>query len=152
MGGSRSVGTWAYIEAFRELMDQVRSHGRGDMEAFRLHGLGNFSAWSITQQYLDEQPPPVVLFVVCCCWQGLHENFDDVVVAVGSGGTLCGLAVANHLTGSKLKLAAKKNASYVVTNAWISSYVEWSRLIGQLEGSISCQVEPQRMPWLSGYL
>ena len=31
------MGTWGYIEAFRELMDQVRSHGYGDIwgyEAF----------------------------------------------------------------------------------------------------------------------
>ena len=31
------------------------------------------------------------------------EKFDDVVVAIGSGGTACGLAVANQLTGAKLK-------------------------------------------------
>lgn len=37
------------------------------------------------------------------CFQGLHEQFDDVVVAVGSGGSLCGLALANYLTGSKLR-------------------------------------------------
>lgn len=38
--------------------------------------------------------------------QGLLDNFDDVVVASGSGGTAAGLAVANHLTGSKLKFHA----------------------------------------------
>ena len=37
-------------------------------------------------------------------FQGLHSNFDDIVIAVGSGGTLCGLAVANYLTGSKVRL------------------------------------------------
>lgn len=31
------------------------------------------------------------------------ERFDDVVVAMGSGGTACGLAIANYLTGSNLK-------------------------------------------------
>ena len=36
-------------------------------------------------------------------FQGLLERFDDVVVAIGSGGTACGLAVANQLTGAKLK-------------------------------------------------
>lgn len=35
--------------------------------------------------------------------QGLHEKFDDIVMAIGSGGTACGLAVANYLTGSRLK-------------------------------------------------
>jgi hypoxanthine phosphoribosyltransferase len=37
--------------------------------------------------------------------QGVMDNFDDIVVAIGSGGTACGLALANHLTGSKLKYA-----------------------------------------------
>ena len=56
VGGSNSTGSWGYIEAFRELMDQ-----------------------------------------------GAMEEFDDIVVAIGSGGTLCGLAIANYLTGSKVK-------------------------------------------------
>jgi len=38
--------------------------------------------------------------------QGLADNFDDVVVAVGSGGTACGLAVANHLAGSPVRVHA----------------------------------------------
>ena len=56
VGGSNSVGSWGYIEAFRELMDE-----------------------------------------------GALENFDDIVVATGSGGTICGLAIANYLTGLKIK-------------------------------------------------
>ena len=32
--------------------------------------------------------------------QGLADRFDDVVLAVGSGGTACGLAVANYLAGA----------------------------------------------------
>ena len=35
--------------------------------------------------------------------QGVLENFDDIVMPVGSGGTVCGVAIANYLTGSKLK-------------------------------------------------
>lgn len=35
--------------------------------------------------------------------QGLHENFDDIVFACGSGGTAGGLAIANYLTGSKVR-------------------------------------------------
>ena len=50
------MGSWGYIEAFRELMAE-----------------------------------------------GALERFDDVVVATGSGGTICGLAVANYLTGLKVK-------------------------------------------------
>ena len=38
--------------------------------------------------------------------QGLFEHFDDIVVTVGSGGTTCGLALSNYLTGSKVKLHA----------------------------------------------
>ena len=37
--------------------------------------------------------------------QGLHENFDDIVVTIATGGTATGLALANYLTGSKLKYA-----------------------------------------------
>lgn len=35
--------------------------------------------------------------------EGVLDNFDDIVVPTGSGGTICGLAVANYLTGSKIK-------------------------------------------------
>ncbi|XP_078380990.1 uncharacterized protein LOC144663796 [Oculina patagonica] len=38
--------------------------------------------------------------------QNLLENFDDIVMTVGSGGTAAGIAVANYLTGSKLKCHA----------------------------------------------
>ena len=37
-------------------------------------------------------------------FQNLLENFDDIVIAVGSGGSAAGIAIANYLTGSKLKL------------------------------------------------
>ena len=56
VGGSNAVGSWGYIEAFQELMDD-----------------------------------------------GVWEKFDDIVVPAGSGGTVCGLAVANYLTGMKIK-------------------------------------------------
>lgn len=38
--------------------------------------------------------------------QGVLDNFDDVIVASGSGGTAAALAIANHLTGGKLKFHA----------------------------------------------
>ncbi|RDD45412.1 Bifunctional D-cysteine desulfhydrase/1-aminocyclopropane-1-carboxylate deaminase, mitochondrial [Trichoplax sp. H2] len=38
--------------------------------------------------------------------QGLYENFDDIVVTCGSGGSTCGLALSNYLTGSKVKMHA----------------------------------------------
>ncbi|XP_064638587.1 uncharacterized protein LOC135494484 [Lineus longissimus] len=38
--------------------------------------------------------------------QGVQEYFDDIVVTVGSGGTSAGLAIANYLTGGKLKIHA----------------------------------------------
>ena len=31
------------------------------------------------------------------------EDYDDIVVTVGSGGTASGIAIGNYLTGSKLK-------------------------------------------------
>ena len=45
----------------------------------------------------------IYTFIHLLTIQGLVERFDDIVVAVGSGGTVCGLALANHLTGAKLK-------------------------------------------------
>ena len=36
-------------------------------------------------------------------FQGVLEDFDDIFMAVGSGGTCSGVAIGNYLTGSKLK-------------------------------------------------
>ena len=36
--------------------------------------------------------------------QGLTDRFDDIVLACGSGGTVCGLAVANYLCGSPVRV------------------------------------------------
>lgn len=44
-----------------------------------------------------------ILYGILPSLQGVQEDFDDVVIAVGSGGSAAGLAIANHLTGSKLK-------------------------------------------------
>ena len=52
--------------------------------------------WSV---YALVSVPAVALQFV----QGVLENFDDVFMAVGSGGTACGIAIANYLTGSKLR-------------------------------------------------
>ena len=46
---------------------------------------------------------PSVLSVYAIFPQGVLEGFDDIVMAVGSGGTLCGVTIANYLTGSKVK-------------------------------------------------
>ena len=35
--------------------------------------------------------------------QGALDDIDDVIVTVGSGGTACGIAIGNYLTGSKVK-------------------------------------------------
>lgn len=35
--------------------------------------------------------------------QGVLHDYDDIVFACGSGGTAGGLAIANYLTGSKLR-------------------------------------------------
>ncbi|KAM7432045.1 hypothetical protein ABFA07_017465 [Porites harrisoni] len=43
------------------------------------------------------------------------EDYDDIVVTVGSGGTASGIAIGNYLTGSKLKCHAvnvSDNAAY----------------------------------------
>jgi len=47
--------------------------------------------------------------------QNLLENFNDIVITVGSGGSAAGIAIANYLTGSKLKCHAVNvcdNAAY----------------------------------------
>ncbi|XP_077987823.1 uncharacterized protein LOC144442367 [Glandiceps talaboti] len=38
--------------------------------------------------------------------QNILDNFDDVIVTIGSSGTAAGLAIGNYLTGSKLKCHA----------------------------------------------
>ena len=35
--------------------------------------------------------------------EGALDGVDDIVVATGSGGTICGLAFANYPTGLKVK-------------------------------------------------
>ena len=44
-----------------------------------------------------------------CLFQNVLENFDDIVVTVGSGGSASGIAIGNYLTGSKLKYALNRN-------------------------------------------
>ena len=38
-----------------------------------------------------------------CLFQNVLENFDDIVVIVGSGGSASGIAIGNYFTGSKFK-------------------------------------------------
>ncbi len=75
VGGSNKVGIWGYIEAFREMMEQV----------------------------IKKLLIPPQLNRSCNLPQGVLEDFDDIIMATGSGGTLCGLAIGNHLTGSRIK-------------------------------------------------
>ena len=35
--------------------------------------------------------------------QGVLDDFDDIIVATGSVGTICGLAVSKYLTGASIK-------------------------------------------------
>ena len=47
--------------------------------------------------------------------QGLFSDFDDIVLATSSGGTLAGLTIANYLTGEKLRvhgICVSDNADY----------------------------------------
>lgn len=73
LGGSSEVGLWGYIEAFRELQDQV------------------ISTWCRSHDTSYK------------IYQGVCENFDDLIFATGSGGTAAGMAIGNYLTGSKLR-------------------------------------------------
>ncbi|XP_078444628.1 D-cysteine desulfhydrase [Wolffia australiana] len=63
VGGSNSLGTWGYIEAIREVEQQVQKSKGG-------------------------------------------INFDDIVVACGSGGTIAGLSLGSRLSGLKAKVHA----------------------------------------------
>ena len=38
-----------------------------------------------------------------CMFQNLLEDFDDIVLTAGTAGSASGIAIANYLTGSKLK-------------------------------------------------
>ena len=84
VGGSNAVGAWGYIEAFREMVDQVR-------ETLESHSQTRGLDTGNVTQLLSSLP------------QGVLEHFDDIVMPVGSGGTMCGVAIGNYLTGSKLK-------------------------------------------------
>jgi 1-aminocyclopropane-1-carboxylate deaminase/D-cysteine desulfhydrase-like pyridoxal-dependent ACC family enzyme len=57
LGGATPLGSWGYIEAFKEMIEQ-----------------------------------------------GIFDNIDDIVVCLATGGTGCGLMIANYMTGSKIKL------------------------------------------------
>ncbi|XP_003383705.1 PREDICTED: bifunctional D-cysteine desulfhydrase/1-aminocyclopropane-1-carboxylate deaminase, mitochondrial-like [Amphimedon queenslandica] len=51
--------------------------------------------------------------------QGILENFDDIVMCAGTGGTALGIGLASYLTGSKLKVHAvctKAPSTVVATN------------------------------------
>ena len=39
----------------------------------------------------------------CIYIQNVLEDYDDIVVTAGTGGTAADIAIANYLTGSKLK-------------------------------------------------
>ncbi len=52
--------------------------------------------WNITDYVLAQLCSSFLL-------QGLFDNFDDIVLAAGSAGTAAGLAIANYLTGSKVR-------------------------------------------------
>ena len=49
------------------------------------------------------------------------DNFDDIVMAVGSGGTATGIAIANYLTGSKLKYVPATHSQQHVHNG-----IQWN--------------------------
>ncbi|XP_033111310.1 bifunctional D-cysteine desulfhydrase/1-aminocyclopropane-1-carboxylate deaminase, mitochondrial-like [Anneissia japonica] len=78
--------------------------------------------------------------------QGILERFDDLAVAVGSGGTATGLAVANYLTGSHLKVHAfviRNDKVHVINHVTeileeigLDLEVKAEELIDVVEGSI----------------
>ena len=55
--------------------------------------------------------------------QGVLEDFDDIFVATGSVGTICGLAVAKHLTGSSIKYVVVLVHMDIEINISISSLI-----------------------------
>ena len=75
------------------LAAQMRKEGRAPY-LIGIGGSDNIGLWG----YLDAFSEMVE--------QGVHEKFTDIVVPIGSGGTASGLAIANYLSGSKLRVHA----------------------------------------------
>jgi len=53
--------------------------------------------------------------------QDVLSNYDDIVVAANSGGTLAGLAIANYLTGEKLRIHGLSIANH---SCYFYNYVQ----------------------------
>ncbi|CAH1245818.1 Hypp7558 [Branchiostoma lanceolatum] len=92
VGGSNLAGLFGYITAFQELMEQVCRTGKLYLIPVGGSNLAGLFGYITAFQELMEQ--------------GVLDRFDDLVLTVGSGGTTCGLCVANYLTGSKIKIHA----------------------------------------------
>jgi D-cysteine desulfhydrase len=79
VGGSNAVGVWGYLQA--------RTCSLREWNCRRLTS----PRAQAFQELMD---------------QGATSDFDELVVATGSGGTLAGLAIGNYLAGSPVKVTA----------------------------------------------
>lgn len=52
------------------------------------------------------------------------EDYDDIVVAAGSVGTVCGLAVAKYLTGAKIKRVKNCDKRYLVIHSFPKKFLK----------------------------
>lgn len=74
-----------------QLADELKKQGEIPY-IIPLGGSNNLGTFGIISSFLELMEQDVL------------KNFDDIVLATGSGGTLAGLAVANYLTGEKLRV------------------------------------------------
>ena len=58
------------------------------------------------------------MFFILIFIQNVLEDYDDIVVTVGSGGTASGIAIGNYLTGSILMQGSSFIYSVLYVN-WI---------------------------------
>ena len=122
VGGSSYMGMFGYLTAFQKMIDQVKLQlflycvfilcisGQEVMNAVK--------HWSQKSLFVKRFFSGYLSKCWLCLFQNVLENFYDIVVTVGSGGSASGIAIGNYLTGSKLKYALNRNIDIFLLTVW----------------------------------
>lgn len=89
VGGSSGVGSWGYLEAWREILEQAGDQPFTDIVMVSGRSFGDSAAVSSAQG--------ITLF---------SRERRVCLQACGSGGTTAGLALGNYLSGATAKIHA----------------------------------------------